>query len=167
MMWSFYTGQLPYVFTGEDVRPNRLFPLFPPTAHRAYVSLAEGCLRRDPHERPSFTDIAKSLVAIFRSELSEDEGRAIATATGRHPRPDPATLWGGQEASTSILLSSEEPAMSSVMAAEWEGMTTTDFSVSRGLMASTFLGSGRHATSTTALGQPPQPPLCEQQQKQL
>ena len=107
---------------------------------------------------------------IFRAELGVDEGGAVATASGRNPQPGPATLWGGQEATltgTSTLTGREVPPMSDDVDDMWEPMITLDFSVGRGVLASSFLGSGRRATAPALEQPPPLLLLHEQQQQQL
>ena len=68
-MWSLYTGQLPYVVGRAGVLcSNPFFPHFPKAGHAAhlqYTCLAERCLQRDPHERPSFKEIALTLLDFF------------------------------------------------------------------------------------------------------
>ena len=70
-MWSLYKGQQPYVLKAGVLMPNTLFPHFTQSAHPVYKGLAESCLRRDPHERPSFAELAGSLFKFF------DEGGGV------------------------------------------------------------------------------------------
>ena len=177
-MWSLYTGQLPYLLNGADVQPNKNFPAFPQGAHPQYTSLACSCLWRDPHERPSFTDIAHSLLAIFGHDWELDEGESsttttTATATAEGPLHQPYAarsagwvqastttaagemLTSGSVVATACLLQPEAcpPCpMSGSVADVWDRMATLDFSVSRSIMASSFLGSGHHGSGYHASG---------------
>ena len=92
-MWSLYTGQLPYVWKAGVLLPNTLFPYFPAHAPPQYTVLVQRCLRRDPHERPTFPEITASLVAFF-NEVLGPEGSYV-------PMPAPASLpVGGHQAAT-------------------------------------------------------------------
>ena len=85
LMWSLYTGEQPYACKSGLLLSNPLFPHFPKAGHAAhpqYTCLAERCLRMDPHERPSFTEITESLLDFFNRE---------SVATGP-PKPAPPTL---------------------------------------------------------------------------
>ena len=85
LMWSLYMGQQPYVIRSGVLFTNPLFPHFPKAGHAAhpqYTCLTERCLRRDPHERPSFTEISGSLMDFFNR---------VAAAPGP-PQPAPPTL---------------------------------------------------------------------------
>ena len=125
-MWSFITGQLPYVIRGQDVLPNKQFPTFPPAALPMYVSLAERCLRRDLHERPAFTDIAQGLMIIFSKELGHEGADGVGS-------PQSTVLSGDGMYTTSGSPSGpSEP--------EWDYMPPMDFSASRCLLASSLLG---------------------------
>ena len=88
LMWTLYTGQQPYVVSRSGVPlSNPLFPHFPKAGHAThpqYICLAERCLRMDPHERPSFVEIAKGLLDFFDREC---------VAPGIH-RPAPPNLPG-------------------------------------------------------------------------
>ena len=94
-MWSIYTGQQPYVFSDKDGEPlpNKLFPHFPSIAPPQYTCLAERCLRWDPHERPSFTEITACLQAFFDREVGP-----------RRSAAGPPTAQGGGPAFTSTLV---------------------------------------------------------------
>ena len=87
LMWSLYTGQQPYVYKAGMFMPNTLFPRFPRSAHPEYKSLAESCLRRDPHERPSFVEIMNSMHKFFNIDDVPDHPPA-----GTPPRPSSPTL---------------------------------------------------------------------------
>ena len=89
LMWSFYTGQQPYVWAAGVLKPNTLFPHFPTTANPEYKSLAERCLQGDPHQRPTFAEILGSLVAIFNEEV---DGPGTAPAGPARPAPTPPIL---------------------------------------------------------------------------
>ena len=67
--------------------PNTLFPRFPRSAHPEYKSLAESCLRRDPHERPSVVEIMNSMHKFFNIDDVPDHPPA-----GTPPRPSSPTL---------------------------------------------------------------------------
>ena len=99
LMWSLYMGQQPYVFSRSGVLlANPLFPHFPKfvyTAHPQYTSLAERCLRMDPHERPSFVEIEKGLLDFFDRECVAPGTPQLAPPTHsievpRPPPPSPA-----------------------------------------------------------------------------
>ena len=94
MMWYLYTGQQPYVVSGDFFVPNKLFPLFPKAAaaHPQYTSLAERCLRVDPHERPSFVEVADSLEAFFNRVVGPREQRLPPPTPPTAPAPQPPCL---------------------------------------------------------------------------
>ena len=92
LMWCLYTGQLPYVHRTGAWQCNALFPHFPVHAPPLYTGLVQSCLRRDPHDRPTFPEITASLVAFF-NEVLGPEGSHV-------PMPAPATLSVGMQAST-------------------------------------------------------------------
>ena len=155
LMWSFITGQVPYVIQGDDVLPNKQFPTFPPTAPAQYVDLAELCLRRDPHERPTFLDIAQSLMTIFSAELGH-EGADGSVGIGP-PHPGSPSLLSGREMQTTTASHdvASEP--------DWDPMHSTTlglgFGASRSVLASSFLGG--HPAATGPSVKPP--PLPQQQ----
>lgn len=75
LLWSFYTGQLPYVPRDDALVPNVLFPHFKSRSisdpvHVHYKRLALQCLRTDPHQRPTFTVIKNMLSLILGSHIS-------------------------------------------------------------------------------------------------
>ena len=84
-MWSLYNGLLPYVRSGDDLLPHTLFPHYSCAAHAAhphYIRLAQSCLQKDPHQRPSFTDLTHALSAFFfRNEVGLNEEADTATST--------------------------------------------------------------------------------------
>ena len=74
LMWTLYTGMQPFVYNNANVlMKNPLFPHFPPSAHPEYTSLTRWCLRRDPHERPSFVEIARCLCELFKISEEPDD----------------------------------------------------------------------------------------------
>ena len=89
LMWSVYTGQQPYELEGGVLIPNTLFPHFPTTAPPRYKVLAERCLQRYPHRRPTFAEISDSLVALYSKEV---DGPRAAPAGSARPAPAPPTL---------------------------------------------------------------------------
>ena len=73
LLWSMWCRQHPW---GNDrsgrIVPNPRFPTFNRThtsdtsrAHAEYICLAEACMQRDPHKRPTFAEIEASLASIF------------------------------------------------------------------------------------------------------
>ena len=91
LMWLLYTGQEPFVHRAGMWLPNTLFPRFPTCAPPQYVDLVRSCLRKDPHERPTFPELTASLVAFF-NEVLGPEGSHV-------PMPAPATFSAGMQAS--------------------------------------------------------------------
>ena len=89
-MWSLYTGQQPYVCEGNVLSPNNLFPKFPNADLPQYVSLAERCMQRKPHDRPAFSEILPCLQAIL-GPSGNSSGGPPAAGPGP-PRPAPPTL---------------------------------------------------------------------------
>ena len=61
LMWYLYMGMQPYMLKDGVLMRNTIFPHFPRSAQPEYRSLAESCLQRDPHMRPSFVEISSSL----------------------------------------------------------------------------------------------------------
>ena len=85
LMWCLYTGENPYLCERGLLVPNKRFPLFPDPTPPLYKQLAERCLQRDPHDRPTFAEISARLVALC------DPGPSIPMPAGP-PRPAPPTL---------------------------------------------------------------------------
>ena len=94
LMWCLYTGENPYLCERGLLVPNKRFPLFPDPTPPLYKQLAERCLQRDPHDRPTFAEISARLVALCdpgpsipmpagppRPALLDAEPQAAATAT--------------------------------------------------------------------------------------
>ena len=106
LMWSFYTGQQPYVWAAGMLRPNTLFPHFPTAAAPQYKSLAERCLQRDPHQRPTFAEISDSLVAFFSEEMD-----GPGTAPAGPARPAPPTLHNVEVLATATSTPADATAM--------------------------------------------------------
>ena len=128
LMWSLYTGQMPYVYCDGDgvtLKPNMLFPHFPKTAHSHFACLAERCLQRDPHERPSFAEITAILEAFFDSEADASEAAA-----------GPPTAHRGEVASTIIPVPS-----SSVLDIKGDGEAGMSYCGGRSRLASCLLES--------------------------
>ena len=93
LMWSLYTGQQPYVFEDNMVAPNKLFPKFPNADLPQYVSLAERCMQRKPHDRPAFSEISPCLQAILAgSDPSGNGSGGPPTAGPGPPRQGSPTL---------------------------------------------------------------------------
>ena len=99
LMWSLYMGQQPYVVRSGVLFTNPLFPHFPTAGHAAhpqYTYLAERCLRRDPHERPSFAEITDCLLDFFtRQSVAPGPPQAVPPTVSRvvpgPHQPPPAT----------------------------------------------------------------------------
>ena len=73
--------------------PNKLFPKFPNADVPQYVSLAERCMQRKPHDRPAFSEISPCLQAILnRLGPCGNDGREPPAAGPGPPRPAPPTL---------------------------------------------------------------------------
>ena len=98
-MWSLYMGQQPYVVRSGVLFTNPLFPHFPKTGnatHPQYTCLAERCLRRDPHERPSFAEITDCLIDFFSRDRvapgpPQPAPPTLSMVAPGPPRPPPAT----------------------------------------------------------------------------
>ena len=101
LLWSLYTGKNPYTHNKAGLLvPSSYFPLFPPATLPEYRDLANSCLRRDPHLRPSFVEITRKLVEFFNRE-SQGAGTGASATTGPAPaggpaRPAPPFLDGAQ-----------------------------------------------------------------------
>ena len=94
ILWSFYTGQLPWVLQGGALLPNKHFPRYRhrtcssagnDPAHTEYRRLVEHCLRADPHERPTFDEIAACLSGIL-SSFCQAPPCSASTCGGLRPR---------------------------------------------------------------------------------
>ena len=94
LMWQCYTGHEPFVLKAGLPVPNPAFPYFPPSAHPEYRDLADSCLRRDPHLRPSFSEISSRLADFFSQERQQQQ---LATAPLK-PAPAYLTTVDGPEA---------------------------------------------------------------------
>ena len=97
LLWSLYSGQQPCVVRGGLNTRNPLFPHFPSicttkacSAHSQYKSLAQQCLRQDPHQRPSFADMTHSLAFIFGPALSKDSAGGDGSGSGGPSTSQPA-----------------------------------------------------------------------------
>ena len=106
-MWSLYMGQRPYVVKAGRLLPNALFPHFPESAPPPYKDLSESCLRRDSHERPTFSEITVILAAFFESVFGVDGGSGSSLLA-----PAALNVHVGEEASTSISCPVQGPAPS-------------------------------------------------------
>ena len=161
-MWSVYTGQQPYVFRAGMLLPNTLFPHFPKSTPPEYRSLAESCLRRDPHQRPTFAEIKASLMAIFNKELGTgykvDAGMS-STAGAGPPWPTSPALplpVEAQQSGITAVGSGARPAVGSgaALAAmmsshdEESEPFTFDHCESRSLLASCLLDSELQACAS-------------------
>ena len=94
LLWSLYTGKNPYMAKAGMLVPNPTFPQFSPSAHPEYQDLANSCLRRDPHLRPSFSEISSRLADFFSQERQQQQ---LATAPLK-PAPAYLTTVDGPEA---------------------------------------------------------------------
>ena len=105
LLWSLWAGQHPFV--GEDGihLPNKRFPTFNRTptsdasaSYAQYKTLAEACLRKSPHERPTFAQVKESLLAIFGGPAAPDDASGAETKAdgggggGGPPHPAPPEL---------------------------------------------------------------------------
>ena len=85
--------------------PNPTFPQFSPSAHPEYQDLANSCLRRDPHLRPSFVEISSRLADFFnRGKRAAGSGAYVPTwpptgpSSGGPALPAPPFLDGASGA---------------------------------------------------------------------
>ena len=182
LMWSLFTGQQPYMCTTAGLQqPNPAFPHLPGTAHPRFSDLMASCLRRDPHERPSFADIEGCLTAVFSTELGLDDGAATATVAVVGPPPAAAAALTDTPACYETAASvfgavAGEAARggggggAAGGGGDDEGMEdagellTVDFCSSRSMLASCFLFANlcRRASMDTE----PMLPMPQQQQQQ-
>ena len=143
LMWSLYMGQKPYVVKAGEVLPNMLFPHFPVHAPPQYTGLVQSCLRRDPHERPTFPEITASLVAFFNGVLGPGGSRV--------PTPAPARLpEGGQQAAATCLSAAAPSTRFTVMS---DG-SIAEFGREDRMLAESFLASRSRLLPSTRSTQP-------------
>ena len=129
-MWSLYTGQQPYVLQAGLFMHNALFPHFPQSAPPEYRSLAERCLRGDPHQRPTFPEIKGSLISIFSKDLGpgynpeSDAGTSYNASRPTSPPPPPVEATQGGR--TAVGSGAEPTATMSVQDGDQETFTLDD-----------------------------------------
>ena len=92
LMWYLYMGMQPYMLKDGVLMRNTIFPHFPRSAQPEYRSLAESCLQRDPHMRPSFVEISSSLSKYCNEADSVPDSVPDHPPTGTPPQPSPPTL---------------------------------------------------------------------------
>ena len=110
LLWSLWAGQHPFVGQDGMHMPNKLFPTFTRArtsdesgTHVAYRALAEACLRKDPHDRPTFDEIASRLLKIFGPPSTQPAATAATAATAPSAATAAATASGSGVLQPSLL----------------------------------------------------------------